>query len=239
MQSIFLKIDQNESKNTTESLRSLRTNLRFCGDDIKTIMVTSSMPNEGKSTVSYELAKSLAESNNSVLLLDTDMRKSVLAGRLGARTYDKSEIKGLSHYLTGQADLSDVIYTTENNKLFIVFAGPAVPNPTEILEKKYFEKLLEFARSQFDYVIVDCAPIGAAIDAAVVAKHCDGAIFVIAQGTVSSRAIMMAKKQLEVSGVRILGAVLNKVSMDKSPYGKYYGSYYGQYYSEYSEDDDK
>lgn len=105
--------------------------------------------------------------------------------------------------------------------------GPSVPNPTEILDKKYFGELIDFGKEHFDYILLDCAPLGAAIDAAVAAKYCDGAIMVIAQGIASGRMITGAKKQLEASGVRILGAVLNKVKMKKSEYGHYYGNYYG------------
>ena len=119
----------------------------------------------------------------------------------------------------------------------MIFAGPSVPNPTEILEKRYFAELIAFAKEQFDYVLIDCAPIGAAIDAAVVAKHCDGAILVIAQGMAGSRMIMETKEQLETSGVRILGAVLNKVKMENSHYGKYYGRYYGNYYNDYQKEE--
>ena len=222
-----------------ESLRALKTNIQFCGDDIKTILFTSAVPNEGKSTVTFDLARSLAESGKRVLVVDTDMRKSVLVGRLRARTAKGQEIRGLSHYLSGQEKLSNVLYSTQVPKLFMVFAGPAVPNPTEILEKKYFEELITFGKQNFDYVLLDCAPIGAAIDAAVVAKNCDGAIIVISQGNVGSRIISGVKKQLEASGVRILGAVLNKVKMEKSHYGKYYGKYYGNYYGNYNKNDEE
>ena len=121
-------------------------------------------------------------------------------------------------------------------RLFMVFAGPTVPNPTEILEKKYFDELLQFGREHFDYIIMDCAPLGAAIDAAVIAKHCDGAILVVAQGMVGARFINRVTKQLEASGVKILGAVLNKVKMKKNGYGKYYGNYYGAYYGQGNSD---
>lgn len=233
MESIELNNIRKHSYTKTESLRALKTNLQFCGDDIKTILFTSSVPDEGKSTVTFDLARSLTESGKSVLLIDTDMRKSVLAGRLRAKTVSKKEIQGLSHYLSGQKKLTEVLYATQIPKLFMIFAGPSVPNPTEILEKKYFEELMEFARQQFDYVLIDCAPIGAAIDAAIVAKYCDGAVLVVAQGVATSRMINSVKKQLEASGVRILGAVLNKVKMENSHYGKYYGRYYGSYYGSY------
>ena len=122
-----------------ESLRALKTNIQFCGDDIKTIVVTSALPNEGKSTVTLDLARSLTESGKRVLLIDTDMRKSVYVGRLRAVSTDGSEIFGLSHFLSGQKKLEDVLYGTEIPGMFMIFAGPSVPNPTEILEKKYFE----------------------------------------------------------------------------------------------------
>ena len=113
----------------------------------------------------------------------------------------------------------------------MIFAGPSVPNPTEILEKRYFDELLEFAKQQFDYVLIDSAPIGAAIDAAVIAKKCDGAVIVIASKEISYRFAQKIKEQLEKAECRILGCVLNKVNISqKSYYGKYYGKYYGQYY---------
>ena len=162
------------------------------------------------------------------------MRKSVYVGRMRAVAADGGEIYGLSHFLSGQKKLEDVLYGTMIPGMFMIFAGPSVPNPTEILEKKYFTELLEFAKEHFDYVLLDCAPIGAAIDAAVIAKYCDGAILVIAQGMASGRLIQTVKKQMEASGVRVLGAVLNKVKMKKKGYeGGYYGGYYGSYYGNY------
>lgn len=237
MESIEIRNLKQHNYATTESLRVLKTNIQFCGDDIKTILFTSAVPDEGKSTVTFDLARSLTESGKSVLLIDTDMRKSALIGRLRAKSVQGEEIFGLSHYLSGQKKLPGVLYATQIPKLFMVFAGPSVPNPTEILEKKYFSDLLEFGRQQFDYVLIDCAPIGAAIDAAVVAKQCDGAVIVIAQGTASARMITSVKKQLEVSGVKILGAVLNKVKTDSKRYGRYYGRYYGNYYGNYEQEE--
>lgn len=230
-----------QSYTMKESLRALKTNIQFCGDDVKTILITSAIPNEGKSTVAMDLARSLTESGKRVLLIDTDMRKSVFVGRLRAASNNGGEIHGLSHYLSGQKKLEDVLYGTEVPRLFMIFAGPSVPNPTEILEKKYFEELLQFGREHFNYILLDCAPIGAAIDAAVVAKHCDGAILVIAQGMASARLILNVKKQLEASSVKILGAVLNKVKVKKGGleggyYGNYYGSYYGSYYGKDSDE---
>lgn len=216
-----------------EALRTLRTNLQFCGDDIKTIMISSYAPNEGKSTVAISLARSIAESGKRVLLIDSDIRKSVLAGKMRVKTESGNSIYGLSHYLSGQKSLNAVFCRVKDLPLMnVIFAGPSVPNPTEILDNRYFETLMEFAKEKFDIVIVDTAPIGMVIDAAVVAKHCDGAVLVVAQGQSNRRQIAEAKSQLEASGVRMLGAVLNKVDISKGNYyNKYYGKYYGQYRS--------
>lgn len=215
-----------------ESLRTFRTNIAFCGTDIRVIMFTSCMPDEGKSTVVFNLARALTDSGKKVLIVDTDMRKSVMIRRFNASLPNGKEILGLSHYLSGQNTASDILYQTSVNGIYMAFAGPSVTNPTEMLERKDFEKFVEIGKKHFDYILIDCAPLGAAIDAAVVARVCDGAIMVVEQGGVGARMIVEHKKQLEASGVRILGAVLNKVKMSNTGYyGHYYKKYYGKYYT--------
>ena len=228
----FTKIGE-MSSTMRESLRALRTNIQFCGDDVRTILFTSSMPDEGKSTVVLDLARSIGESGKQVLLIDTDMRKSVIIQEYSVKNADHKQIFGLSHYLSGQKKLEEVLCQTDLPHMDIVFAGRSVPNPTEILGKKYFTDLLDYGREHYDYVLLDCAPVTAAIDAVLEAHYCDGAVLVVAQGYASSRAVLDAKHQLENSGVRILGAVLNKVRMEGSRYGHYYGKYYGSYYGKY------
>ncbi|MBO6016022.1 MAG: CpsD/CapB family tyrosine-protein kinase, partial [Lachnospiraceae bacterium] len=124
-----------------EAYNSLRTNLQFCGDDIKTILLTSCTPNEGKSTIAMMLGQSIADSGQKVLVIDADLRKSVLVGRHGIK--GESEIKGLSHYLSGQEKLESVIYNTNIKNMDMILAGPVAPNPTRLLGNKYFEKLIE------------------------------------------------------------------------------------------------
>ena len=217
----------------TEAFRTLRTNIQFCGDNVKVIMVTSSVPNEGKSTVTIDLARSMAEANQRVLVIDCDIRKSVLIGRLAAHLEGNGISYGLSHYLCGQKRMEEVIYETNIPNMDIIFAGHVVPNPTEILGNHYFKQLIQMARTAYDVVLVDAPPLGAVIDAAVVAPHVDGAILVIQQGTVSRRLAKNVKKQLENSGVRILGAVLNKVEIERQGSG-YYSGYYKEYYGKQS-----
>ena len=151
MQSVSLGQVKEQGYAMKESLRVLKTNIQFCGDDIQTILITSSIPNEGKSTVSMDLGRSLTESGKRVLLIDTDMRKSVLIGRHRAKNVNGGEIFGLSHFLSGQKKLEEVLYATNIPKMFMLFAGPSVPNPTEILDKKYFTELIDFAKKHFDY----------------------------------------------------------------------------------------
>ncbi len=236
METVVINQLKNQSYTMKESLRALKTSISFSGKGIRSILFTSSMPNEGKSTVVMDLARSLSDSKKSVLIVDTDMRKSVLVGRLKAKVERGGKIYGLSHYLSGQKSLDKIVYATNIPKVFIIFAGHEVPNPTELLETDEFKELIEFGEKNFDYVLVDTPPTGAAIDAAVVGKNVDGAVIVAAQSTTSSRAIVNTKKTLEDSGVKILGAVLNKVRYEKTGYGgygRYYGSYYGGYYGKY------
>ena len=226
--------DLNELSSTMrESLRALRTNIQFCGDDVRTILFTSTVPNEGKSTVVMDLARSMGESGKMVLVIDTDMRNSLIMRKYSVKSANHQQIFGLSHYLSGQRKLDEVLFRTNMPNVDIILSGRSVPNPTEILGKKYFTDLLKLSRNNYHYVLIDCAPVSAAIDAVLEAHFCDGAVLVISQGEVSSRAILDSKRQLEKSGVRILGAVLNKVKMEASRYGHYYGKYYGNYYGRY------
>lgn len=218
-----------------EAYKSLRANLQFCGEDKKIIAITSCTPNEGKSSVSLQLAISLAESGKSVLFIDADLRKSVLLGRTKA---GQKSVKGLTHYLTGQSELTDVVYSTNIPKLYLIYSGPFPPNPAELLGGKNFRSFLKAIRKVYDYIIIDTPPLGSVIDSAVIAEECDGAIMVIESGVISYRFAQEVKSQLEKSNCPILGVVLNKVDMQKQAYGKY-GKYYGKYYGEYGKKQEK
>ncbi len=202
----------------TEAYKSLRTNIQFCGSDIKVIAVTSCMANEGKSTCSLELAKSLAELNHcKVLFIDADLRKSTVVSQY----VRQPGIEGLSQYLSGQATLQDVLYTTQIPNLYMIFAGHYPPNPVELIESGMFQTLIENARKNFDYIILDTPPLGLVIDAAVAARYCDGAILVLHSGQIKYSFAQDVKEQLSKSGCRILGVVLNQVEYAAGRYGKY------------------
>lgn len=216
-----------------EAFNTLRTNLSFCGEDVKVIIFTSCTPDEGKSSTVMELARSVAEDGRKVLLIDADLRKSVLVGRYHARRTDKvGEIKGLTHFLSGKVKMDEVVVHTSINNLDMVFAGRTTPNPTELLGNYHFDEVIAFGRENYDLVLVDSPPLGSVIDSAVMAPKADGAVIVVEANKCSYRFVQEIKKQLETAGVRILGVVLNKVKMEKSGYYKYKG-YYRGYYSGY------
>ena len=184
-----------------EAYKSLRTNLQFCGEDKKVIAVTSCTPNEGKSSVSMQLGISLAESGKRVILIDADLRKSVLLGR----TKTQKSVRGLAHFLSGQATLEDVICSTNVKNFYMIYSGPFPPNPAELLGGKNFRSLLNALRKVYDYVIVDTPPLGSVIDSAIVAEICDGSIMVIESGVISYRFAQEVKSQLERSNCPLLG----------------------------------
>ena len=207
-----------------EAFKSLRTNLLFCGDEYKTIVITSCVKNEGKSTISIELAKSLSLAEKKVLLIDADLRKSVYASTY---TINSQAVLGLSEYLSGQADYDSIMYKTQYESLDLIFAGAVPPNPVELLSSKKFEALVRESREKYDYVIIDAAPLGAVIDAAAVASFCDGAIMVISANEIRCRMAQDVKEQLEKSDCKVLGAILNKIPLKA---GSYYNNYYRKYY---------
>ncbi len=209
---------------TKEAYKTLRTNVQFCGDDVKVISITSCVPNEGKSMVSFNLAVSIAETGKKVLFVDADLRKSVLIGRYKIN----KAIKGLKQYLSGVEELDSVKYTTNVENLDMILSGPVPPNPAELLNNEKFTALVEITKKEYDYVVIDTPPIGQVIDPAIVAQQTDGVIFLVSQANVSYKYAQKQIEQLKRSGCRILGAVLNKV--DPEGKGSYYGGYYGKYY---------
>lgn len=215
---------QEKSYSFLEEIKTLRTNIQFCGDDKRIIMITSCVPGEGKTETSIALANTLAEMDKKVLLIDADMRKSYMVSRLSAQGITH----GLSHMLSGQCSLDEAVYETNVSGLHIVFSGPVAPNPTELLETIRFENMLNTMRSVYDYIIIDCPPLGMVIDAAIVAKRCDGSILVIeAEGT-KYRLAQNVKNKLMGTKIPILGVILNKVDYKKNR--GYYSKYYGKRY---------
>ncbi len=213
-----------------EALRTLRTNIMFSGSRVKNILITSTEPNEGKSTVSFGLARVFAESGKKTLYVDCDIRNSefIKVHQIQGTTV------GLSQILTGQVAIEDGFYTDPNvPNLDLILAGPFSPNATELFEDDMCDQLFAAIKElQYDIVILDTAPIGTVIDAAILTKYADGAALVVESEMTSRRMFQRAKEQLDRTGVRFLGVILNKVNMSKSGYyGRYY--HYGKYGKKY------
>ncbi|HHG8238875.1 TPA: polysaccharide biosynthesis tyrosine autokinase CpsD [Streptococcus pneumoniae] len=207
-------------KKAEEHYNALCTNIQFSGDKLKVISVTSVNPGEGKTTTSVNIATSFARAGYKTLLIDGDIRNSVISGFFKSR----EKITGLTEFLSGTADLSHGLCDTNIENLFVVQSGSVSPNPTALLQSKNFNDMIETLRKYFDYIIVDTAPIGIVIDAAIITQKCDASILVVATGEVNKRDVQKAKQQLEQTGELFLGVVLNKLDISVDKYGVY-GSY--------------
>lgn len=222
-------------KSMEEYYNSIRTNIQFSGRDLKVITLTSAQPGEGKSTTSTNLAISFAKAGFRTLLIDADTRNSVMSG-----TFKSNErYQGLTSFLSGNAELSDVICDTSIDNLMILPAGQVPPNPTSLIQNDNFKSMIETVRGLYDYVIIDTPPLGLVIDAAILAHHSDASLLVVKAGADKRRTITKLKEQLEQSGSVFLGIILNKYDIHLDKYGSY-GSYggYGSY-GNYGKSDEK
>ena len=234
MPNIELRLNKLDNYFVNESFKTLRTNLQFCGSEYKVINITSCDANEGKTTVSLMLSKALSDINKKVIYVDCDLRKSVVSSNYS----NAGSVKGLSEYLTGLGKKEEVICSTQYENFDIIVSGPHCPNPVDLMMGERFAELLNSLKEEYDYVIIDTPPLGLVIDSAVVAKYCDAAVMVISAGRVRYRQAKHTKAQLEKSGCKILGAVLNfSGKRGDSYYKKYYKKTYGKgYYTSYYEE---
>lgn len=213
-----------------EAMNRLRVNIKFCGKNTKKILVISSVPNEGKSTVSVHLWKMLAEAGFPTVLVDLDLRKSVLKDRLEFKS--DGEIQGLDYYLSGLSEYQNVVYETNISNGYIVPVSNLLENPSALLEDPRMGELLDRLVEDYRYVIIDSPPLDSVADGALIASLCDGAILVVRSGMTSRRLVKQSVQQLERVRCRLLGMVLNRVETKSRAYQKYYGKY-GNYYSDY------
>ncbi|VKB36544.1 capsular polysaccharide biosynthesis protein Cps14D [Streptococcus pneumoniae] len=196
-------------KKAEEYYNTLCTNIQLSGDKLKVISVTSVNPGEGKTTTSVNIARSFARAGYKTLLIDGDIRNSVMSGFFKSR----EKITGLTEFLSGTADLSHGLCDTNIENLFVVQSGTVSPKPIALLQSKNFNDMIETLRKYFDYIIVDTAPIGIVIDAAIITQKCDASILVTATGEVNKRDVQKAKQQLEQTGKLFLGVVFNKLDI--------------------------
>lgn len=212
-----------------EAYKTLRTNINFiaASSGCKKIIVTSSIPGEGKSNVAVNLCITLAESGKKVLLIDCDLRKPVIHRYL--RINRKS--MGLTNILSGEAKASDVIVRFSDLNIDVITAGVIPPNPAELLGSARMTNLLDSVSEQYDYVIIDTPPASVVTDAAVLSTMVDGVLFVVSHAKATIESATLAKKNLEAANANIIGAVLNGFDLKSTSKdsGYYYSYEYGYY----------
>lgn len=213
-----------------EALNRLRINIKFSGHSTKKIIVTSSVPNEGKSFISVYLWKMLAEAGFKTAFIDLDLRKATATNRY--KVQSNEEVKGMDYYLSGIAEYDDVVYSTNVENGFFVPCTNVLENPTVLLEDPKFKELLNKLSEEFRYIIIDSPPLDNVADGALIASMCDGAIMVVRSGYVSKKIIKQAVDQLDRVGCKLLGTVLNRVPKSKKKYSKYYNYGYGYGYGQ-------
>lgn len=209
----------------SEAFRVLRTNLQFSSVDkpLKRIMVTSSVPQEGKSTVISNLALSMASAGNKVLLVDADLRRPNIYKIFLLENY-----KGLSNLLAEDLPLESVVNETKFENFHIITSGPVPPNPAEMLGSQKMKKFLESVSTMYDMVLIDSPPVNSVADASILSALVDGVILVVEAGKTEREAAAVAVDQLRKVNARILGVVLNKVEQQKGGGYYYYYYYYGE-----------
>ena len=218
-------IAHNDLKNpATEAYRVIRTSIQFAqaGKELKTLAVTSCTPNEGKSMTVANLAVVLTQAGKSVLLIDCDMRNPIVH-----KNFNLSNKVGLSSCISMGTALSDAVQKTSIEGLYALTGGVIPPNPSELLGSEQMKNVLQRAKEQYDYVLIDTPPVMPVTDALIVSRFVDGMILVIASAEVKVEMARDVKNQLQHAGANILGVVLNKVRSEHHGYGYGYYYYYG------------
>lgn len=212
---------KNPKSVVAEQFRTIRTNIHFSmpDQDLKTLLVTSATPGEGKSTNSSNISVVFAQEGRRVLLVDADMRKPTVH-----HTFSLNNAKGLSNLLTRQVDLQQVIQQTEIENLSVISSGPIPPNPAELLASQTMDTLIEELLAQFDLVIFDAPPVLSVTDAQILSNKCQGTVLVVNAGEAEKESTLKARDALATSKANILGVILNNFVLQRD---HYYYQYYG------------
>lgn len=214
-------IVKNEPKSPiSEQYRTIRTNIQFStvDNEIRSLMVTSSGPGEGKSTTSANLATVFAQQGNRVLFVDADMRKPTVH-----YTFSLPNNYGLTTVLTKQSDLIDTAIQIDTSNLYVLPCGPIPPNPAELLSSRSMDEFIEMALNEYDLVIFDSPPVLVVTDAQLLANKCDGTVLVVSSGFTEKENAIKAKDLLGASKAKLLGVILNNKKQEQSQYYYYYG----------------
>ncbi len=231
MQEIVFERLERIDYNRSEAYKSIRANIQFADADCKVLCFTSATAAEGKTTTVINMARTFAKAGQKVLFIDADLRRSVVAERYKT---DKIAV-GLTQYLKAEAGADEVVYQTNIENLDMIPTGKRPGNPTELLGNNAFHNLIEEIRDQYDYIVVDTAPLGMVIDAALIAVHCDGAVVIVEFDKIGRRAAQRVVDQLKQSGCKILGGIMTKMPYAGIDYGYGYRRYLGKIYSRYYE----
>ena len=217
-------ISYNDPKSViSEQYREIRTNIEYSNVDqnTKTILVTSSDKNEGKTTTVANLAVSFANLNKKVLLIDCDLRNASIH-----KMFKLNNIYGLTDILAKDRAVDKCIQKTELENLYVLTAGAIPPNPAEILSSEKMKNLIEDLKNIYDYIFIDTPPIGLVTDAGVLSSFIDGVVLVVKSESVEKKYLEETKKKLDAVDARILGAILNSYKSEQKDYNYY--SYYGK-----------
>ena len=214
---------KNPKSPIAEAYRGIRTSIEFSNLDknLQVITVTSSMQNEGKSTVLANLAVSFANLDKKVLIMEGDLRNPSVH-----RMFNISNIKGLTDILLQNKVFADCVHCTDVKNLHVLTCGAIPPNPSEMLSSKKIRDFIKSLREYYDYVFIDAPPIGIVTDAGIISTYTDGCIFVVGAGEADIEMAKVSKERLEKVGANILGVVLNK--FESSGASGYYNYYYEQ-----------
>ncbi|KXS40794.1 MAG: capsular exopolysaccharide family protein [Candidatus Frackibacter sp. T328-2] len=219
-----LVVRHNPKSPLAESYRTLRTNIRFLSPDdpLQTIAMTSSTPSEGKSITIANLAISMTQNGQEVIIIDTDLRKP-----MQHRFFKMTNFAGLSNILTNEIELKEGIRETGVERLKLVSSGSVPPNPSELLSSKKMTEVIEEVEELADIVLLDCPPIIAVSDPMVIANKVDGVILVVASHETEDKALVKAKEMLDKVQANIIGTILTKYRVGESK--GYYSGYYHYY----------
>jgi capsular exopolysaccharide synthesis family protein len=205
----------------SEQYRTIRTNIQFASVDkeFKTLMVTSSGPGEGKSTTAANLGVVLAQQGKRVLLIDGDLRKPTVH-----YTFKVSNIYGVTNVLTRQMPLKDTVVKTKIPDLDVLPSGPVPPNPSELIDSKSMDNLIEEAQGMYDYILFDTPPVLAVTDGQLLSNKVDGVILVVSSGKTEIEAAVKARDLLVHAKGKLIGTVLNAKDISNDNYYYYYGA---------------
>ena len=213
-----------------EAINTLCTNLFYCGDNITSVLFTSRYEQEGKSSITMNVMRTLASFGKRVVLVDADLLRSSLARRYRF-SFETREPLGLAQYLAGMCPLDQVVYSTDLENACILPAGREVLSSLQLLASPRYGEMMDQLRREFDVILVDSPPAGVIVDAVEIAKYCDGAIIVVGYNKGRKKDIGDVASNIAKTGCKVLGAVMNGVDFDSFRNRRYY--YRSERYSAY------